>query len=120
MSSPVDVSLALIPAPPDAPRSIAVTDQAVSGPRACSRSRKSLPLRLPTSVVSNFASTDAKKVHLPLERKGLIAGSRKFLAKNYSVQHRCCFDLNQEFWICQSRDADPGTCGRILRRKGFS
>src|SRR5215472_14683038 len=81
MSSPVDVSLALIPAPPDALRSIAVTDQAVSGPRACSRSRKSLPLRLPTSAVSNFASTDAKKAHLPLERKESAAGSRKFLAK---------------------------------------
>src|SRR6266581_4368516 len=84
MSSPVDVSLAPLPALSDAPRRVAATDRAVSAPRACNRSRKSRPHRCRTNAVSNFASTDAKKVHPPLEQKESNAGSREFPVQRLS------------------------------------
>src|SRR5205809_7633555 len=84
MSSPVDVSRARLAKLSDAPRSIAAIDRAVCAPRACNRSRKSRPHRSRTNAVSNFASTDVKKVHPPLEQKESNAGSREFPAQRLS------------------------------------
>src|SRR5258708_15182785 len=84
MSCPVDVSLAPLPALSDALRRVAATDRAVCGPRACNRSRKSRPHRSRTNAVSNFASTDAKKAHRPLEQKESNAGSREFPVQRLS------------------------------------
>src|SRR6266496_2348865 len=84
MLSPADVSLAPLPTPLDALRSIAAVHLAVSVPRACSRNRKSRPHRSPINAVSNFASTDAKQAHLPLERKGSATGSRELAAQRLS------------------------------------
>src|SRR6267142_2712726 len=84
MSCPVDVSLAPLPALSDALRRVAATDRAVCGPRACNRNRRSRPHRSRTNAVSNFASTDAKKVHPPLEQKESTGGSREFPVQRLS------------------------------------
>ena len=55
----------------------------------------------------------------PWSKKNQTPAHGSFLCKD-SVQHRCRFDFYQKFWNCQGRDADPGTCRRILRRKEFS
>jgi len=55
----------------------------------------------------------------PWSKKNQTPAHGSFLCKG-SVQHRCRFNLYQKFWNCQGRDADPGTCRRILRRKEFS
>src|SRR5438552_13735086 len=59
-------------------------DRAVFAPRVCSRSRKSPQHQSPTNAVSNFASTDAKKVHPPLEQKESNAGSRELPVQRLS------------------------------------
>src|SRR6266550_4425238 len=85
MSCPVDVSLAPLPALSDALRRVAATDRAVCTPRACNRSRKSRPHQSRTNAVSNFASTDAKKVHPPLKQRESNAYSLEFpVAKTQS------------------------------------
>src|SRR6266480_7792682 len=84
MSSPVDIFRVRLATLFDAQRSIAAMDRAVFAPRACSRSRKSPQHQSPTNAVSNFASTDAKKVHPPLEQKQSNAGSREFPVQRLS------------------------------------
>src|SRR5215471_8590680 len=84
MLCPVDISLAPRPVPPDALRSIVAVDRAVFARRACNRNRKFRLHRSLTNAVSNFASTDATKVHLPLEQGELDAGSRDLPVRRLS------------------------------------
>src|SRR5205823_13078950 len=51
---------------------------------ACRRSRKSPSHQSATNDGSNFASTDATKVHPPLEQKESNAGSREFPVQRLS------------------------------------
>ena len=77
--------------------------------------------------VADFRQTPIPILHPRMRRRCTRPWSKKnqtpahgsFLCKD-SVQHRCRFDFYQKFWNCQGRDAYPGICRRILRRKEFS
>src|SRR5574338_1521359 len=97
MLSQVDISLVPKRVPSGARQSVASTNRAVFAPPACNRSRKFRPRRVRINVVSNVASTDAKKARPHLVQKESMAWSSRYVpAETSSVNHdnqtsRQCF-----------------------------
>ena len=102
-------SFARLPVPPDALRSVAANDRAVSGLRACRDNRTSRPRRFPASAPSIVASRDATMVRRHrVQTRIMVLASRQLSVnrRNDSQFMQICADYfcrrNCAFHICES------------------